>query len=479
MRSIKQHILARFASVVVIAFVLLMTWLVFDLEPRYRESIEEQLVDTSVVLSSLVAISSPDGELKLDSLQQTFFEANARTFSAQIFQVIKTSIDLHVFVTDSQGKLLYDSTAKSTVGSDFSQWRDVALALRGEYGARTTFLVPGTRESMTLYVASPIFLRGKLKGVLSIGKPLRGVTKFIWDARLRVMLISIALLLILLYAVYVAARRISQPVQLLIAHTAAIRGGRGAALPQFEIEELASLGKAIEEMRQKIAGQEYVEKMLEAFSHEMKSPVAAIRSAAEILTEKPPEEVQRRFTQSIIEQTERIKVSLSKLLELSRLENANLPNNESIPVSPLLREVVSLFEALAVSKNIRFTAEDCGELRARGDRSLLMTALSNLVQNAIDFTPKGGEVSLAASFDGEMVSITVSDTGTGIPGYAFDRIFDRFYSLERPDTQRKSTGLGLAIVREIALLHGGDVSISNRSSGGCVATLRGRRDLSC
>ena len=74
--------------------------------------------------------------------------------------------------------------------------------------------------------------------------------------------------------------------------------------------------------------------------------------------------------------------------------------------------------------------------------------------------------------DENSLNITVSDTGSGIPEYALNRIFDRFYSLERPDTQRKSTGLGLAIVREIAVLHGGDVIVINQTFGGCAATLR-------
>lgn len=471
MSSILRHILIRFSSIVIVAFVLLMAWLVFDLEPRYRESIEEQLVDTSVVLSSLVVTSSSDGKLELGPLQQTFSDANVRTFAAQIFQVTKTDMDLHVYVTDPQGKLLYDSTAKAAVGTDFGQWRDVALTLSGDYGARTSFLVPGERESMTLYVASPVVVGGRLAAVLSVGKPLRGVTRFIWDARLRVTLISCALLLVILFATYVAAKRISQPIQQLIQYTHTVRDGRTSALPDFKTQELAALGAAIEEMRRKIEGKEYVKKMLEAFSHEMKSPVSAIRSSAEILADNPPEDIRLRFTHSIVEQTERIKDFLSRLLELSRLENVHSSVNEVVAVAPLLQEVISLFESIAVSKSIKVTVEVGSEVSIRGDRSLLVAALSNLVQNAIDFTPTGGEISIASNSDGKNVTIGVSDSGIGIPDYALGKVFDRFYSLERPDTQRKSTGLGLSIVREIAMLHGGDASVSNRSSGGCVATL--------
>lgn len=115
-----------------------------------------------------------------------------------------------------------------------------------------------------------------------------------------------------------------------------------------------------------------------------------------------------------------------------------------------------------------------------GDRFLLTQAVSNLLQNALEFTPPGGAITLAlrpadataeAATDADHALITVDDTGPGLPDYALPRVFERFYSLPRPDTGAKSTGLGLALVREIAHLHGGEIALQNLPAGGTRATL--------
>lgn len=472
MSSIRKQIFSRFSIIAVAAFLLLMAWLVLDLEPRYRESLEEQLVDTSTVLSSLVSVASRGDELHLNVLRQTFDEAASRSVNAQIFQVTKGALDLHVYVTDPHGTLLYDSTGRSDIGTDFSQWRDVALALNGRYGARTSFLTPGRRETMTLYVASPILVQGHLKGVLSVGKPLRGVSKFIWNARVRVTLISCVLLLAVLIATYIVARRISGPIQELIAHTRAVRAGTQEPVPLFDTDELAALSTAIEEMRKKIEGKEYVQRMLEAFSHEMKSPVAAIRSAVEILLDHPPDAERQQFLGTIGEQTERITILLHKLLELSRLENrGSFQLNDEVDVTLVIRELKDRFDSFLTSKTVAIVTDSDVTCIVRGDAVLLATALSNLLQNASDFSPMGSKICVSVKKTGKQIVVSIEDNGVGIPEYALEKVFDRFYSLERPDTKRKSSGLGLAIVREIATLHGGEVHIANRSTGGCVATL--------
>jgi two-component system sensor histidine kinase CreC len=106
-----------------------------------------------------------------------------------------------------------------------------------------------------------------------------------------------------------------------------------------------------------------------------------------------------------------------------------------------------------------------------GDAFLLHQAVSNLLQNAIDFSGPEGRIALSAAAEGGAVLLRVEDAGTGIPAYARPRVFDKFYSLERPGTGKKSTGLGLNFVREVALLHGGDVRLENLPGGGVRATL--------
>ena len=106
-----------------------------------------------------------------------------------------------------------------------------------------------------------------------------------------------------------------------------------------------------------------------------------------------------------------------------------------------------------------------------GDPFLLQQALGNLLDNAIEFSPEDGEIVVAVTADPSHIAISVRDQGQGAPDYALEHMFERFYSLPRPATGRKSTGLGLAFVREVARLHGGSADFSNRPEGGALARI--------
>ena len=111
-------------------------------------------------------------------------------------------------------------------------------------------------------------------------------------------------------------------------------------------------------------------------------------------------------------------------------------------------------------------------MNVQGDAYLLRQALSNLLDNAIAFSPAGGKILLSSALDQDMLEVRVRDQGAGIPEYARERVFERFYSLARPGTGLRSSGLGLPFVREVARLHGGEVELRNLEHGGAVATLR-------
>jgi two-component system sensor histidine kinase CreC len=111
------------------------------------------------------------------------------------------------------------------------------------------------------------------------------------------------------------------------------------------------------------------------------------------------------------------------------------------------------------------------EASVDGDALLLQRAVGNLLDNALDFSPDGGTVDVTLTGGSRSLDISVRDHGPGIPDYADDKVFEKFYSLARPHNQRKSTGLGLPFVREIAELHGGRVTLRNAEGGGAVAVL--------
>jgi two-component system sensor histidine kinase CreC len=126
---------------------------------------------------------------------------------------------------------------------------------------------------------------------------------------------------------------------------------------------------------------------------------------------------------------------------------------------------------LALQRDVELFIDVDPALTVAGDRFLLQRAVANLALNAIEFSPRESAVTIDAQDVRGRVELTVRDRGAGVPDYARDRVFEKFYSLARPDTGKKGTGLGLAFVREVAAVHGGSARLENHPDGGALATL--------
>jgi two-component system sensor histidine kinase CreC len=141
-------------------------------------------------------------------------------------------------------------------------------------------------------------------------------------------------------------------------------------------------------------------------------------------------------------------------------------------MTELVREVLDAAASLAHRKGVELENATPVLPSVVGDALLLRQALFNLVHNAVTATPAGGRITVGAQTDQRSVTLTVSDTGSGVPAYALPRVFDRFYSLTPGTNGSPGSGLGLPFVREVALLHGGEARLENRPEGGACATLR-------
>jgi len=267
---------------------------------------------------------------------------------------------------------------------------------------------------------------------------------------------------------------LTRPIGQLTAYARAVRDGRRAAPPEPSgAREVRELGAAFEEMREALEGKTYVENYVQGLTHEIKSPLAAIQGASELLAEEgiPPER-RARFIANIRGETGRLIDLVNRLLGLAALEaRKELNKPEAVDMAAVAEEAVACLRPVAEAKGIRVELTLPEVPPVRGERFLLLQAVDNLVQNALDFTPKNGEIAVRLAHQDGAVVLTVRDSGPGIPDYALGRVFERFYSLARPETGNKSTGLGLAFVREIAELHGGSASLINGPSGGAVAAI--------
>jgi len=443
-----------------------------QLRPRYIESMEETLIDTSVLLASVLETNLVNGQLDPGVLEKALGAAHTRTFNARVYSLEKNRVDLRVYVTDASGRVVYDSEGRD-VGRDYSRWNDVLRTLRGEYGARSTRTIAADDNTQTIYVAAPIHAGEKIVGVVSVGKPTAGINHLVAVAKQRVLYGAIGGGLVVVFVLWIAASWVIAPIERLTRYAQAVRDGKTVAAPPLPGRTLRELARSFEEMRDTLAGRKHAERYTQAFAHEVKAPLSAIRGAAELLGEEMPAEQRQRFLGNIRGEVERIQRIVDRLLELTSIEARKaLQKTEVLQTRELLEEAASAVRhAYAMARVNLVVASDSVDLTIKGERVLLREALVNLLQNAQEFSPAGSDVVLGCKREPGRVTFTVDDRGTGVPDYALSRIFERFYSLPRPSTNRKSTGVGLALVREIAILHGGEATLKNREGGGARAAI--------
>jgi len=447
-------------------------WIWTTLRTRYLESVEEPLADSANLLASLVEQDMARPDFVLADLEAPLARAHARKLSARIYDLEKSSVDLQLYVTDAAGKVVLDTRRPGAVGEDYSQFHDVKLTLEGRYGVRASLNDPTDKFSTALHIGAPIYRDGRLHGVLTVVEPTVNIETFLELARpafVRAALLTIGVAALLSLAV---SYWLTRPVVRLARYADGIRLGKHPPFPQLGRTEIADLGLALRRMQEALEGKQYAEEYVQTLTHELKSPLSAIRGAAELLEEGMPPQDQARFIANIRHETERIARIVERMLELARLENRReKPEMEPVELSALLRTVVESHEPLLTDKDVRMEVTVPEGLSVQANGFLLHQALENLVQNAIEFSPGGGTVRVTVTPDRNQVILAIADEGPGIPDYALGRIFDRFYSLGRPDTGKKSTGLGLNFVREVAKSHGGTIHVLNRPEGGALAVL--------
>lgn len=465
---IGMRLLLGYFLIVAIAAWFVLSIFVQEVKPGVRRATEGTLIDTATLLAQVGRDDLLSGAAQNGRLAQAFSQLHQRPFRANISGIHKVRNEYHVYMTDAQGRVVFDSTGKA-LGEDYSRWNDVWKTLRGDYGARSTQINPDDPQSTVMYVAAPIVDRGKIIGVLSVGKPNSAMAPVIHRSERRILWAGAALLGIALLIGLLVAWWINRSISSLSRYADSVTTDAPLPLPDPGSSELRKLAQALENMRIRLEGKNYIEHYVHALTHELKSPLAAIRGSAEILAEQPPPQVAARFVDNILVQNARMQSLVEKLLEQARLENRVEITSGSVDIDALFTRLSAARAALLAAKNITLTSQNA-LTAVEGDEDLLEQALGNLLDNALDFTPEGGCIELAAREAHKKVQLSVTDSGSGIPEYAHTRIFERFYSLPR-ENGLKSSGLGLAFVQEVARLHHGDIQLRNREEGGVEALL--------
>ncbi|MDD1506711.1 two-component system sensor histidine kinase CreC [Pseudomonas sp. CNPSo 3701] len=451
-------------------FVGLSGWFVLstvmdEIRPGVRQSTEETLVDTAHLLAVLLREDVRDGRLAQGQLPELLKAYGQRQPGAQIWGVAKNQVNHRIYVTDANGVVLLDSSGLA-VGQDYSRWNDVYLTLRGRYGVRSTREDPNDPDSSVMYVAAPIIDDGRILGVVSVAKPNRTLQPYIERSQRRLGWLGAGLIGLGLLVGGLLSWWLSGSLRRLTRYAQAVSEGQRAELPQVRGGELGQLAQAVERMRTELEGKAYVERYVHTLTHELKSPLAAIRGAAELLEGEMPEAQRQRFVANISEEGERLQNLIERLLHLAQVEQRQgLEERVAVPLQPMIDELVHAQMARIEQRQVQVDNHVDAVQCVSGERFLLRQALSNLLDNALDFTAPGDLIRVTCETDDDAVQLRLFNQGPAIPDYALPRLTERFYSLARPATGRKSTGLGLNFVQEVAQLHGASLDIANVEGG--------------
>lgn len=392
---------------------------------------------------------------------------------------IGAAVNARITVVDRDGNVMLDSEAPAESMENHRQRPEIADALAGRVGS-------SSRPSPTIgiryhYVAIPL-----PDGALRFAVPLSDVQQRVNMLRLQILAAAALSFLPAIMLAGFFARLVSAKLGKIIDYSSALaRGQFGARLDKMGKDELGILSRKLNEtgenlermfneLQREHAELEKLERVRKDFvinvSHELRTPLAAIQGYTETLLDGALEDPNHnvRFLNIIKQNTERLTSLTADLLTLSRLEMKRQEFQFAIfDTRLLLEDILDTLKPLAARREIRLVAgplDDAGVVYC--DREAFYQILSNLVDNAVKYSPVGAEVRIATlpvlSNGQRFVEIAVADAGAGIPQEDLPRLFERFYRVDKARSRELGgTGLGLSIVKHLVLAHGGTVRVES------------------
>lgn len=346
-------------------------------------------------------------------------------------------------------------------------------AFEGRYGR--AYGNSPTNRSLTLYSAIPVRQgigpEADIIGVVLVSKSTYGILTALYDLRLatfKVVLTSLAAAIILSLVV---STTIVRPLQQLRREASAMLDPRGRLRGGFRgskrTDEIGDLSRSLAELTRRLEGHiRFIESFASDVSHEFKNPLAAIRSATELLSEVDDPAQRQRFLEMISSDIARLETLLSGVREITQIDAQIEHRGEIFALAPLLEGLLERLELHCRGRVELDLHIDDPTVRVQSDPDRMAQVFENLLDNAVSYSPPGGRITVRLRSEAKRVIVSISDQGCGVPEEHRERIFDRFFSYRAnaPATGgdgQRHTGLGLAIVRAIVEGLGGTVTVAS------------------
>ncbi|WP_338468500.1 ATP-binding protein [Novosphingobium sp. ZN18A2] len=435
-----------------------------EMNPRQRR---ELAVRVGSQRKMRLRIFNAKGALELDSFTLapptfTLVDPASESWLQTAARALDRGVD---FIVGAPDVPLYSEPATDTAAN----WPEVGMARK--YGASKVFFRYAPDRTPVITAAVPV---GKSGETLLTLRNAPDITQAVRDARQTLAIIVAVALLFSIQLSLFLARTIVQPLRTLVRAAVRVRLGRDRAvvvprLPERG-DEIGLLARAFSDMtaalRQRI---DAVESFAADVAHELKNPLASLRSAVDTMDKVEDPDLRRQLVGIAAHDVQRIDRLITEIADASRID-AELSRATFEPV-----DLAALAARLVGARSARGLSDDAPQIRFRrgpgaaivaGDAARLERVLENLLDNAVSFSPPGGEVAVLVAGGDAGVQLTVTDEGPGIPMAEREKVFDRFHSVRPPDEAFGShSGLGLAIARTIATAHDGTLDIADRADG--------------
>lgn len=450
-RSLRTKYVLTYLIIIAAVLVLLNTYPVLVSQDMVFKSKQTSLQSQASVMAS--ALAGQEG-------------LNGEGVS-RVMEVLGDTGLSRVMVTDPFGVVLYDTDPRADSMGKYALLYEVAGALRGRDEFRSEYAL-GAFHSRA---AVPVTYRGMTLGAVYVdeldaeqGRLLVGIQQTLRTISLIIVVVSVTLALIFSQALTRRLEQLLEAIRIVregeYSHRVNIRGGDELSRLAGEFNALTGRLQTTEEVRRRFVSDA---------SHELKTPLSSIRLLSDSILQNDhidPETVQE-FVGDIGDEAARLQRITEHLLTLTRLDAAAPVEAEPVEVAGVAQRVEHMLEPLAQAVDVTLKLNVPDGLMVRTTRDDLYQILFNLVENGIKYNLPGGRVELyAQDWEGKVV-IMVEDTGVGIPEEDINKVFDRFYRVDKARSRAAGgTGLGLSIVRDTARRHGGDVTVQRRSPEG-------------
>jgi len=386
---------------------------------------------------------------------------------------ISDQFGIRILIYEGREEIIYDSGQQST---DFNR-----LDFQQQVPSRD--MTRDSENNMWLYNLQPL----SAGRTLMVAAPRQGGLRILRSPQMREILRddflppfiragTLALIFALILA-YLMSRWISSPIKDITLATQHVADGEFQSIPLKGPEEVRSLVDAFNDMVEKVKSSQRSQRDFVAnVSHELKTPLTSIQGFAQAIldgTVNTRSEI-KSSAQVIRDEADRMYRLVRDLLELARYDAGTVTLTQSdIDIHNLCDRVVEKMSVQAEKKGVQINLDLPDLPLIYGDPDRLSQVFSNIIDNALTYTPAGGQVDIRGERAGKEVRITIADTGKGIPEQEIHKIFDRFYQVDksRSNAQEPGSGLGLAIAEEIVRAHGGRISVQSQMGEGSQFTV--------